>query len=131
MLPTKFGSCDWQFAHRGRPPAFWAYTKHSACHWLASFALELAMATLPRRSWRILTSDQHSTVWDGEATLFDLNFCAMGIPPDECFRLARERGRELKPGKHLRVHFAEHYMREVERNRALKQAASATRLQLA
>ena len=41
---------------------------------------------------------------DGEESLFDLNFAALGIAPDECFRLANER--QLKPGRELKVHLA-------------------------
>lgn len=33
-FPAEFESCDWAFGHKGRRPAFWKYTKHSACHWL-------------------------------------------------------------------------------------------------
>ena len=39
--------------------------KHAACHWLVNFALELAQLVEPDRKWRIITSDKHSTVWDG------------------------------------------------------------------
>ena len=45
---------------------------------------------------------KHSTVWDGDETLFDINFLAMGIPPDEAWRLARGGGRELKVRQELR-----------------------------
>jgi hypothetical protein len=114
MLPTQFESCDWQcerlFEMTGslnsRPPAFWSYTKHAACHWLTNFALRLAQLVEPERPWRIITSQKHSTVWDGEHLLFDFNFQAMGIEPDECFERAHEE--ELKPGEYMRVHLAAH-----------------------
>jgi hypothetical protein len=67
----------------------------------------LAVLTEPNRMWRIISSSDHSTVWDGDETLFDLNFQAMGISPDECFRNAFKR--QLKPGRYLRVNFAQHY----------------------
>jgi len=111
MLPGDFESCDWQFNHRGRRPAFWRYTKHSACHWLVNFSLRLAERVEPTRAWRIITSDEHSTVWDGDRLLFDFNFQAMGISPQECFDLAYKE--ELAPGKLLVVHFAEHWKTEV------------------
>ena len=60
--------------------------------------------------WHILSGQEHSTVWDGELTLFDMNFSALGLPPQEAFALAWER--ELKPGKQLTVHFAKHYTKE-------------------
>ena len=43
----------------------------------------------------------------GNATLFDFNFQAFGIDPDECFDLAFDE--ELKPGNFVGVDFAEHY----------------------
>ena len=68
------------------------------CHWLVNFNLRLAMLTEPERLWRIITSGKHSSVWDGEHTLFDLNFLALGIPPDECFEMAYET--ELPVGRY-------------------------------
>src|ERR1700730_5790176 len=80
-LPHTFESCDWWCDHRGPIPRFWYYTKHAACHWLVNFTLKLAMLVMPHKQWRIITSDEHSTVWDGVDTLFDFNWQAMGIPP--------------------------------------------------
>lgn len=107
MLPEQFESCDWRCDHRGPCPRYWAYAKHAACHWIVNFSLRLAMLSEPRRSWRIITSQDHSTVWDGERTLFDINFQAMKIPAEECFEAANER--ELKVGKYLRTYHAVHY----------------------
>ena len=107
MLPAQFESCDWDSDHRGRRPEFWSYVKHAACHWLVNFTLKLAQHVEPERSWRIISSQEHSTVWDGGGLLFDFNFQAMGITPQECFRLANET--ELKPGELLKVHMAEHW----------------------
>jgi hypothetical protein len=119
-LPYEFESCDWDCDHRGKRPAFWQYVKHSACHWLVNFNLHLAMLVQPKEPWRIITSEDHSTVWDGDETLFDFNFQAFGIDPDECFDLAFEK--ELKPGKFIRVYFAEHYT--VARRRSVEAKAA-------
>jgi hypothetical protein len=54
------------------------------------------MLVMPERPWRIITSVKHSTVWDGEETLFDFNFQAFGIDANECFEMALEK--ELAPG---------------------------------
>jgi hypothetical protein len=62
MYPEEFESCDWRIDKRPPYPRFWRYVKHGACHWLANFALRLAMLAEPERPWRILTSDAHSTV---------------------------------------------------------------------
>jgi hypothetical protein len=77
---------------------------------LVNFTLRLAQMVEPRRRWRIITSREHSTVWDGEELLFDFNFQAMGIAPPECFKLAHKR--ELKLGEFLIVHKATHHSKE-------------------
>jgi hypothetical protein len=97
-LPQDFESCVWGREHKGPMPRFWQYVKHGACHWLVNFNLELAMQVEPNRIWRIVTSQRHSTVWDGNITLFDMNFFA-----EESFNLANEK--HLPPGRHLKVHF--------------------------
>jgi hypothetical protein len=108
MKPAELDGCDWRFfdgegnARRGWPPAFWGYAIHASCHWVVNFCLRLAELVEPRRPWRIVTSQKHSTVWDGAETLFDINFLALGVDPDEAWRLAR--GRELKVGRELRCH---------------------------
>jgi hypothetical protein len=104
-LPCEFESCDWNIDHRGKHPAFWQYVKHAACHWLVNFNLRLAMLVEPEKPWRIITSEKHSTVWDGGDTLFEFNFQAFGIDPNKCFETSFEK--ELKPGKYLRVYLAE------------------------
>jgi hypothetical protein len=58
-----------------------------------------------------VTSPKYSTTWDGADLLFDFNFCALGIAPDEAFQTARKDGRILKPGKYGRVYLADHYSR--------------------
>ena len=104
-LPSDFETCLWDIDHRGKRPAFWRYVKHAACHWLVNFSLRLATLVEPEKPWRIITSEGHSTVWDGGDTLFDFNFQAFGIDPNECFETAFEK--ELKSGKYLRVYLAE------------------------
>jgi len=79
--PQSFESCDLLDSHRGPQPRFWQYVKHAACHWIVNFALRLATLAEPRRCWRIISSDFHSTVWDGAETLFDFNYQALGEPP--------------------------------------------------
>jgi hypothetical protein len=110
MRPTEFESCDWRCnRRRGRQPEFWDYCKHSACHHLVNFNRRLAELAEPKRKWRIVTSQKHSTTWDGAETLFDINFLALGVDPNEAWALARDKGRVLPVGKNLVVHFAENW----------------------
>jgi hypothetical protein len=107
----KWESCDWWLDHKGPIPRFWAYTKHAACHWIVNFALCLAKLAESRRAWRIISSDRHSTVWDRGEMLFDFNFQAIGIDPDECFDIAlgSEDSEELAVGEYMETNFADHY----------------------
>lgn len=111
MLPNDFESCDWQVSRRGRPPQYWGYVKHSACHWLVNFNRRLATLAEPTREWRIVSSSDHSTVWDGHETLFDFNFTALQVDPAEAWSLARTNGRVLPVGKNLVLFDAFHYTR--------------------
>jgi hypothetical protein len=79
-FPRDYETCDWDIGYPGPRPRYWAYVKATACHWLVNFNLRLAELAEPRRSWRILTSDSHSTVWAGDWTLFDLNYSAFRVP---------------------------------------------------
>jgi hypothetical protein len=117
QYPCEYESCDWSWNHKGPAPRYWKYTKHAACHWLVNFNLKLATLVEPKRSWRIVTSDQHSTVWDGVETLFEFNFLAFGIPAQECFDLAFLDRTVLRLGKYRRTYFAEHFSNEVNRRR--------------
>src|SRR6185437_980291 len=96
-------------------PDYWQCVCYSACHWLVNFNLRLAQLVDPARPWRILTSRRHSTVWDGDKLLFEFNFQAFGIPPAECFELARRGGCELKVGERRLTSLAEHWRVEARR----------------
>jgi hypothetical protein len=110
-LPGQFESCDWSLDHRGPYPRYWAYVKHAACHYLVNFNLRLAILAEPKRPWRIITSPEHSSVWDGHTTLFDMNFSAFDIPPSVCFEVAYDR--ELRPGEYRRTGWAQHWREEM------------------
>ena len=68
---------------RSRSIAYMNYVLDGASHWLVNFTLRLAMLVEPDREWRIITSEDHSTVWDGRDTLFEFNFQAFGELPEE------------------------------------------------
>ena len=55
---------------------------------LKKFFDYIAQKAKPTEKWRILQSDLHSTVWNGKDLLFDANFLAKKIKPDECFAMA-------------------------------------------
>src|SRR5438270_729454 len=70
MYPCEFDHSPWLSGHRGTRPRYWLYVAYRACHWLVNFNLRLATLAEPDRRWRIITSPDHSTVWDGNWTLF-------------------------------------------------------------
>jgi hypothetical protein len=84
-LPADYDSCDWR---HGRLPAWNKYVCHGACHWIVNTLLYVAMTAYPNQTWRIVSSPQHSTVWDGENILFDLNYLTIGVSVEECVNIA-------------------------------------------
>ncbi len=105
--PFDYESVDWWLDRgRGRPPAYHKLVKHGACHWLVNTGLMLAQRAVPQRTWRIVTSDAHSTVWDCKQTLFDFNFTALGVDPDDCWDMAITDGYVLDPGELLETFIA-------------------------
>jgi hypothetical protein len=102
-FPGIYDDCGWQIGRRGRTPEYFQYVKPGACHWLVNFYLTVAMLTTPSKDWRILTSDEHSTVWDGQKTVFDPNFLAIGVSAPETYKMARFGGEELAVGEYLEV----------------------------
>lgn len=105
MLPEDIESCDWRYnGRRGRMPEYWKFVKHGACHWIVNFTLQVAMLCEPKKEWRIITTQKHSTVWDGRDTLFDFNFSALGIDPNDAFKMAYTNGAELKIGEKMKTH---------------------------
>lgn len=104
--PSELESCDWasQMSIRGRPPRYWKYVKLGACHWLVNFELRLAMLTEPTHQWRIVTSQKHSTVWNGKDVLFEFIHQAVGVSPKECWEMASHHGKCLVPGKYAKVY---------------------------
>jgi hypothetical protein len=102
-FPRQHETCLWDFDHRGPEPRYWRYVKHAACHWLVNFHLRLAMLVMPKRPWRIIRSNNHSTVWDGKETLFDFNYQALEVSPDECFQDSYVRQRAARASATGRV----------------------------
>ncbi len=95
--PSQFDSCDWRYHDQppGPRPRFWDYACHSACHWVADLGMFVATRGFPQMDWCIITSEKHSTVWNGSIKypmLFDINFSAIGVAPDEAWKLATDGG---------------------------------------
>jgi len=93
LRPSSFESCDWRWnrCKPGRHPAFWDYFCNAACHWTANLGLFVAMAANPERPWRIVQSNLHTTVWDGDSTLWDAQFLALNATPEDAWELAAEQ----------------------------------------
>ena len=52
----------------------------------------VAQVAMPDRPWRLVSSAKtHTTVWDGAETLFDTNFLALGIDPNEAWEMAAKQ----------------------------------------
>ena len=93
ITPSDYETCDWRYmtGRRGRHPAFWDYVCHGACHWTAPLGLIVAQVALPERDWVLVTSKQHTTVWDSEHTIMDANFLALNINVAEAWKMAAQQ----------------------------------------
>jgi hypothetical protein len=86
-LEYYLGDYPSSFDPQGREYPEWRrYVCPGACHCLVNFSLCLAQLVEPDKEWRIITSSEHSTVWDGRDCLFDLNDYAQGYPASASFR---------------------------------------------
>ena len=105
-LPYMLDSCDWRYSKVGRRKSWDDYICHSACHWLANFALYLAKTHQPKRAWQIITSNKHSSVVDLESkTFFDLNWHGMNISIPEIYAATVGTRHKLLPvGQELFLH---------------------------
>jgi len=77
FLPIEFDSCDWRCERKDRPPAFDDFICHAACHWIVNINLAVVKIAQPATPWRVVHSEGHSTLWDGNKTLFDTNFLGL------------------------------------------------------
>ena len=92
LRPFDYNSCDWFLGRRGPLPGYFQWTCHSACHWTAAINHEVIRQLEPNRPWQMVTSQKHTTIADLErGLLFDTNFSALGIAPDEAWSLAAEQ----------------------------------------
>jgi hypothetical protein len=114
-MPFDYESCDWwldmpwgEDARRKMPP-YVSYVKHGACHWLVNFNWALISKAEPDHKWRIVSSNFHSSVWDGKYTFFDINFYAMEVPIEECVKLTigQPDYRVLRQGSRLKCYVPE------------------------
>jgi hypothetical protein len=62
--------------------------RNLACYWLVGANLKLATLVLPSRRWFIVMSSYHSTVFDGDETLFDMTGQALYGDADKAFAYA-------------------------------------------
>ena len=108
LRPADYDSCDWRWnsGRRGPQPGYWAWTCPGACHWLASPLLLVISMLEPDRPWQIATSDKHSSVVDLERQLlFETNFQALDITPQECWKKAVDwHNTQLIPLGEMTIH---------------------------
>jgi hypothetical protein len=98
--PCQFESSDWLYnlGRRGRRPDYFKFVKSMWCHWSVNVSMVALKEADPKTPWRIVVSDEHSTIWDGESTLFDILFEAKELDASEAWSLATSDGfEELNP----------------------------------
>ena len=61
---------------QGRQKWYYDFVCHGGCHALATLHLYVAQRVYPNKAWRIVSGEDHTTVWDAERTVFDLQWQA-------------------------------------------------------
>ena len=92
LMPRDVDTCDWRWSKGpGRPPTFFDYCCHGACHWLTVPNLKLARLLFPEIEWVVASSKYHTTVMSPKSKLlFDLNYLALDVPPDKALELLKK-----------------------------------------
>ena len=72
---------------------------------MVNFNLYVAQKTFPKKSWRIITNERHSCVWDGESDLFDINYFALvpDVKEHPFYEIKAENMTVLPVGEFLEV----------------------------
>ena len=110
--PKDFDSCDWRCDTR--QCAYMKWVCWNACHWVVNLNLWLAELVFPDTKWRIVNSDEHGTVWNGnveDVLLFDMNYLALNVTPLEAWASAATKpysqvyaiGERYQPTDHITV----------------------------
>ena len=88
VYPADYDNVDWRPFNEdgsnriGRRPEFWKYVCMGACYFLVNLNLHLAKKWRPQIPWRVLSSEYHATVWNGDREnmiLFDMQYLALGV----------------------------------------------------
>ena len=73
--PVDYDSLDWRYNMRKR---WWhKYVCARNCHAMAKHSLYIMSRVEPEVDWQIVSSDEHSTCWDGGHRIFDMNYMAI------------------------------------------------------
>lgn len=97
LRPVDVDTCSWRYEMGpGRPPTFFNYCCHGACHWLAVPNLVLARSLFPDVNWSVASSKYHTTVLSIEnKLLFDLNYLALQVPADKALSILQKDDIEM------------------------------------
>ena len=91
LLPHHFDSMGWRYFEKGEThPKYWDYVCSRACHFMIKLYHWVIVQALPEHDWQIISSDSHSTIWNGKDLIYDPAFQALQISAGKCFDLAFE-----------------------------------------
>ncbi|MEN9566485.1 MAG: hypothetical protein RLZZ69_1681 [Cyanobacteriota bacterium] len=107
--PEEYDNSDWRFERgRGRPANYLRWVCSRSCHWSAIVNLQVLWIYQPEIPWCLVTSRDHSTVWDGHKLIFDMQYYALTIPINELVEIVNSsKNREIYPPGISLIHFPE------------------------
>ena len=74
--PVDYDSSDWRCDVEDAP-WWYTYVCLGNCHAMARLSLIVMKQVEPEVDWQIVSSDEHSTCWDGGHRIFDMNYMAI------------------------------------------------------
>jgi hypothetical protein len=107
--PEEYDYGDWRFWRgRGRPANYLKWVCAGSCHWSAVVNLHVLKIYQPEIPWQLVTSRDHSTVWDGNKLIFDMQYYALTVPIDELVAIVNSsKNRKIYPPGLILNHFPE------------------------
>jgi hypothetical protein len=72
--PVEFDEADWARTHQ-----YHAWVCSASCHFMCNVNLAVLKIYQPEKDWKLIFSRKHSTIWDGDHLIYDMQSLALGF----------------------------------------------------
>lgn len=90
----------------GRPKGYADYILGGGCHWVCNWLLSCIEQVEPNKPWRIVTSDLHTCLWDGNRVLLDITYQGLDLSIEDSYwnTMCQPSYQCLEPGQELELY---------------------------